>query len=547
MINDDFASLSANGSSNALILTDTEANVRRIVEIVQALDQSISQVTEVRVFQLEYADASDTARLIEQTFEAAPSIEEAVGRVIQQRFSRGNGRGGGGRGGGGDSNESIRESRAVTASSDDRTNSLLVSASPDMMQTIADIIEDLDVDTTAKESVLIYHVRNMEATDLEQIFNDLFEDSSTRNSQNSGSRNSDSRNSQVQAANITASTGNSGGANLVGQVKAVANEDTNTLLVLTPEKNFDSIHAILEELDRPVPQVLIRVLISEVTHDDSFDLGVEMEGINLGSSTDDNILTDFDLFDSTLGLNYLMFSGDNFRAALRALHATGKFEILSRPYLLTADNQEATINVGESVPIITNSRVDDDGDVITTIEYRDVGIILTVTPQINSEGLVVLDVTQELSAISDLAVPVAPDQDAVVFTQRSLTTQVAVADGQTVVIGGLMEDETRETITKVPLLGDIPWLGALFRRTERSHVKTELLLFLSPEVIHDPSDLAATTRRVRDEAMGQQDDEHRGLLQEHLDQMQYEPQTPMQNGDADPGEEAETLPADVNE
>ncbi|MFI4859627.1 MAG: type II secretion system secretin GspD [Phycisphaerales bacterium JB063] len=532
LINDDFASLSANASSNALILTDTEANVRRIVEIVSALDKSISQVTELRVFQLEFADASDTARLIEETFQGVPSIEEAVGRVIQRQFSRG-------RGGGGDDDEgaSGQQGMAVTASADERTNSIVVSASPEVMESVASVIEELDADTTAKESVLIYHVRNMQATDLEEIFNNLFEDSASSALENFGGGGGGGRGAQVQAAQLAAAIGDSSGADLVGQVTAVANEDTNTLLVLTPEKNFARLQEILNELDRPVPQVLIRVLVSEVTHDDSLDLGVEFEGINLGSTTDDNIFTDFNLFESSLGLNYLVFSSDNFRAALRALHATGKFDILSRPYLLTADNQEANINVGESVPIITNSRVDDDGDTISTIEYRDVGIILTVTPQINSEGLVVLDVAQELSAISDLAVPVAPDQNAVVFSQRSLTTQVAVADGQTVVIGGLMEDETRETITQVPLLGDIPWVGQLFRRTERSHIKTELLLFLTPEVIEDPSELTAMTQRVRGEATDLRDEDNPGLLQQHLDRMQLAPPS-----DEGPGEASEAVP-----
>ncbi|XAM00282.1 type II secretion system secretin GspD [Phycisphaeraceae bacterium D3-23] len=541
LINEDFASLTSNGSSNALILTDTEANVRRIVEIVSALDKSISQVTEVRVFALEFADADDTARLIEEIFEGAPSIEEAVGRVIQQRFSRG------GRGGGGDDDDGAgtgQQGRVVNASPDERTNSIVVSAAPEVMESIASVIEELDSDTTSKESVLIYEVRNMQATDLEELFNSLFEDSSASQNQNFGGQNGGGgRGAQVQAAQIAAAAGDSNGADLVGQVTAVANEDTNTLLVLTPEKNFARLQEILDALDKPVPQVLIRVLVSEVTHDDSLDFGVEFEGINLGSTTDDNIFTDFDLFDSTLGLNYLVFSSDNFRGALRALHATGKFDILSRPYLLTADNQEANINVGESVPIITNSRVDDNGDIISTIEYRDVGIILTVTPQINSEGLVVLDVSQELSAISDLAVPVAPDQNAVVFSQRSLTTQVAVGDGQTVVIGGLMEDEARETITQVPLLGDIPWVGQLFRRTERSHIKTELLLFLTPEVIEDPSELTAMTQRVRQEATDLRDEDNPGLLQQHLDNMQIEGPDA---GDG-PGEEPESLPDDAAE
>lgn len=521
LINDDFADLSANGSSNALILTDTEANVRRIVEIVQALDKSISQVSEVRVFQLEFADANDTARLLEETFEGAPSVEEAVGRVIQQRFSRG-----GGGGGGGDDGGSGQQGRTVTASADERTNSVVVSASPDMMETIASVIEDLDSDTTSKESVLIYPVRNMQATDLETLFNNLFEDTTSANQQNFGGQGQNGqgggRGAQVQAANLAAATGDGGAADLVGQVNAVANEDTNTLLVLTPEKNFARIQEILDALDRPIPQVLIRVLVSEVSHDDSLDLGAEFQAININTTTDDTVFTDFNLFESSLGLNYLLFDSDNFQFAVRALQATGKFDILSRPYLLTADNQEATINVGSSVPIITNSRVDENGDIISTIEYRDIGIILTITPQINSEGLVVLDVSQELSTISDLTIPVAPDQNSVVFDQRTLTTQVAVADGQTVVIGGLMTDESRETVRQIPLLGDIPWVGQLFRRVERSKVKTELLLFLSPEVIEDPSELSRTSQRIQDEDTGMRGEEP-GLLQQHLDRMQVDP------------------------
>lgn len=522
LINDDFANLSANDSSNALILTDTEANVRRIVEIVQALDQSISQVTEVRVFQLEFADAEDTSRLIEETFQNQATEEELLGRAISQRFGGGRG----GRGGGGGEEEEVGgglQGRTVTASADDRTNSIVVSASPEMMLTIAGVIEDLDSDTTAKESVLIYHVRNMQATDLETIFNSLFEDATAQALQNFGGQNGGGggRGAQVQAAAAAAATGDSGAADLVGQVTAVANEATNTLLVLTPEKNFARLQEILDELDKPVPQVLIRVLVSEVTHDDSLDLGTEFQAININTTTDDTVFTDFNLFETTLGLNYLLFDSDNFRMAVRALQATGKFDILSRPYLLTADNQEANINVGSSVPIITNSRVDEDGDVISTIEYRDIGIILTVTPQINSEGLVVLDVVQELSTISELAIPVAPDQDAVVFDQRTLTTQVAVADGQTVVIGGLMTDESRETIRQVPLLGDIPWVGQLFRRTERSKVKTELLLFLSPEVIEDPSELSRTRDRILNEDTGMRGEEP-GLLQQHLDRIRVE-------------------------
>ena len=529
LIDDDFAEMTANQSSNAIIITDTQANIRRLVQIIASLDKSVEKVTEVRVFKLEFADADDTARLIEATFEAAVSEDEVVGRLIQQRFS-------GGRGGpssrGGSSNQRQQQTQArseVSAEADTRTNSIVVSADPETMLKVAEIIEELDADNTAKDSVLIYHVKNMQATDLAVIFNNLFEDTtSSANDQrfgggNGGNNTQSGRGTRVQSANAVAATGNAGAADLVGQVSAVANEDTNTVLILTPEKNFPRVQEILDELDKPVPQVLIRVLVSEVTYDDSLDLGVEFEGINVGSTTNDNIRSDFDLFDSTLGLNYLMFDGDNFRLAVRALSATGRFDVLSRPYLLTADNQEAVINVGQRVPILTNSRVDESGDIISTIDYEDVGIILTVTPQINSEGLVVMDVSQIISSIADQAIPVAPDQDAVVFNQRELTTQVAVGHGQTVVIGGLVQDELSETIRKVPLVGDIPLLGEFFKRTERSKVKTELLLFLTPEVIETPDQLTPAAEKIKSESETLDNAVEPGRMQDHLDKLRATP------------------------
>ena len=528
LIDDEFAEMTANQSANAIIITDTQANIRRLVKIISSLDKAVEKVTEVRVFKLEFADADDTARLIEATFQESVSEDEIVGRLIQSRFSGGGPGGPGGRGSAGGNTQQQGNATArskVSAESDTRTNSVVVSADPETMVKIAEIVEDLDSDTTAKDSVLIYHVKNMQATDLADIFNNLFE-SNTSSSTNNDQRFNAQGNgpgSRVQSANAVAATGNAGAADLVGQVSSVANESTNTILILTPEKNFERVQEILNELDRPVPQVLIRVLVSEVTYDDSLDFGVEWEGINVGSTTNDNIRTDFDLFDSTLGLNYLMFDGDNFRLAIRALNATGRFDVLSRPYLLTADNQEATINVGQRVPIITNSRVDENGDIISTISYEDIGIILTVTPQINSEGLVVMDVSQIISSIADQAIPVAPDQNAVVFNQRELTTQVAVGHGQTVVIGGLVQDQLTETIRKVPLLGDIPLLGEFFKRTERTKVKTELLLFLTPEVIETPDQLTPASEKIKSESETLDNAIEPGRLQDHLDKLKATP------------------------
>ena len=537
LISSEYAELAANESSNSLIMTDTEANVRRIVRIVSALDQSISQVSEVRVFRLAYADAESVARLLETTFATGPSEDEIVAQAMSRRF------GGRGRGNNDDEASGTPQSREVNAAADDRTNSVVVSAGPDVMQSIAAIIEELDVDTTAKESVLIYAPRNMQATDLADTFNSLFLGVSTgsdddgigntRNATNNqnNNRNNQGNNNRNNAGNAggrgaaTAAilaTGDADAADLVGQVSSVADESTNTLLVLTQEKNFPKVNEILAELDRAVPQVLVRVLISEMTYDDSVDIGVEFETLNVGTTTDDNLLSNFNLFESTLGLNYLFFDNNDFRLAVRALQATGRFDVLSRPYILTNDNQEANITVGQEVPFPVNTRTLDDGDTTSDVEYRDVGIILTVTPQINSEGLVVLNLAQELSALTDLTIPISDDFDAVVVNTRSLETQVAVADGQTVVIGGLIQDTLQETVSKVPLVGDLPIIGNLFRRTESTKAKTELLVFLTPEVVEDAAELGAVSERIKENAEGLNNAVEEGMLQKHLDDLKYE-------------------------
>jgi general secretion pathway protein D len=174
--------------------------------------------------------------------------------------------------------------------------------------------------------------------------------------------------------------------------------------------------------------------------------------------------------------------------------------VLSRPQILTLDNQEATITVGEEVPFIRNTRVTDQGSTFNTIEYEDVGIILTVTPHINPNGWVILDVHPEISAISDSTVPIAEGVTAAVFTKREARTTVAVRDGQTIVIGGMMRDNMRDVVRSVPFLGRIPLLGGLFRFTDTVKEKTELLIFLTPYILKSEQELQRMSGEVLDRA-----------------------------------------------
>ena len=218
-------------------------------------------------------------------------------------------------------------------------------------------------------------------------------------------------------------------------------------------------------------------------------------------------------------LSFLVLD-DDYTAAVHALETTGALNVLSRPYILTGDNQDASILVGEEFPFITNTRVTDEGTTINTIQYRDIGIILNVTPHINEDGLVVLNISQELSTVTDSTVQISENLNATRVAKRTAMTRIAVNDGRTVVIGGLMQDQLVSTVSKVPFFGDIPVLGELFKRTQETKAKTELVLFLTPEVVMDPADLAGVTRNVIDNEMENvKTTIEPGALQRHLDRM----------------------------
>jgi len=321
-------------------------------------------------------------------------------------------------------------------------------------------------------------------------------------------------------------------SDLIGQVYVVADTDTNSLLVTAATKNFDRVKAILAELDRAIPQVLIKVLIAEVAHTDTLDLGVEFSAMNMNAAgtLGNEYGTDFNVSAAAKaagsGLTFRVLKND-YTAALRILATLGKLDVLSRPYILTSDNQQASIMVGQEVPFITQSYLTDAGQTINTIQYDEVGIILTVTPHINPDGLVIMDVYPQISALNKTTtVPISTGGtggtvNAPVFDMRAAQSRVAIRDGHTIVIGGLMQDDLQETVNKVPLLGDIPWLGALFRSTHKEKVKTELLIFLTPHVAKQPEDLVSmseneekNTKEIRGAIEpGAYDDQMKGMRQ----------------------------------
>jgi general secretion pathway protein D len=307
---------------------------------------------------------------------------------------------------------------------------------------------------------------------------------------------------------------------LSGEVFVVADLDTNALLVTTASKYRAQVRKIIDELDRPVPQVLIKVLVAEVTHDDDEDYGVDFSVLNRRpSGLGQSVGTNFGNAAATGGGLVVSVLEANVTATIRALANKGKLDVLSRPYILASDNQLASILVGQKVPLIQNTRTLEDGQQINAFDYEDVGIILDVTPHINPDGQVILDVAPEISQLTDTDVAVSPGLAAPVINIRSAESRVEVKNGQTVVIGGLMEDRKTSLITKVPILGDIPVLKEIFSRTRRTKTKTELLIFLTPHVAEGPGALDMMTD---DELGGTKlapNAVEPGMFQEHLNGM----------------------------
>ena len=326
-------------------------------------------------------------------------------------------------------------------------------------------------------------------------------------------------------------------AGSVGNASVMVDPDTHNLILTADPATTAAMMEVIKSLDHPQPQVLIKVVFLEVTHNNSLDIGIEGQ-YNGKSSSFGRIatyLTNFNVFTNTTitstggstttsqstsilpssvtpqnnsyvinngfnlaaqgsnpnGAGQYSILGEDFTATLRAIAQAGKAQLLSRPSILARNNQPATIQIGQNVPLITAVRYDTFGNAINSISYQAVGIILKVTPFITSDGLVQMIVQPSTSSIDPAtSIPISAGVSAPVIDIRSADTVVITPDGQTVVIGGLMRNDSGEVTTKIPILGDIPLLGNLFKHKVTSDAKTELLIFLTPHVIAAPSQLA---------------------------------------------------------
>jgi general secretion pathway protein D len=300
------------------------------------------------------------------------------------------------------------------------------------------------------------------------------------------------------------------------EVRIVADEVTNSLVFLAMKQDFEKILEILKEIDVVPRQVVIEVMIAEVTLDKDLEFGVDhavrfakvLGEDNLKDSVssvrpsgggkvgEDSTIKDAILALATPGaggMAALITDKDNFAILIRALASRSLVKILSAPHIIAADNREAHIQVGESIPILTStsqSTLTATSNIVNQVQYRDTGTILTILPQVNSAGLVNMQVSQEVSAVSERKIE---GIDSPAFLTRSAETTIVVQDGDSVLIGGIMDEQRTTQRSGVPFIMDIPVFGRFFRFEKASVKKTELLVLITPYVIRSREEALSVT------------------------------------------------------
>ena len=281
-----------------------------------------------------------------------------------------------------------------------------------------------------------------------------------------------------------------------GRIRIVADEKNNALLILATPAEYRMVEATLRRLDIMPIQVLIEATIAEVTLTDDLQYGLQWFFGGLDSEVTFSELLTGEVLSAFPGFSYLYRTGD-VRVVLNALTKVTDVNVISSPQLMVLDNQTARLQVGDQVPIATQSAVsveDPNAPIVNTIQFRDTGVILEVTPRVNASGVVVLDVMQE---VSDVTATTTSKLESPTIQQRRIESTIAVQSGDTIALGGLIKDKDTQTVTGVPLLSKIPILGNLFKVTGNTIKRTELLVLITPRVVRNRDEARAVTEELR--------------------------------------------------
>ncbi len=470
--------LAAYAATNTLIVTDRASNIQRLISIIQGIDRPDNE--EVEVIRLSHASASEVIRILGS---------------LQTRAGQATGSPG-----------------AVRFAADERTNSILLSGDSAARIRMRGLIANLDTPVESGGNTRVVYLRFANAADLLKILTGV-----SAGQAKIGTGSSDGDGVGTATAVAATPTVNANGvaapqaptASIVRRVSQTesdrpnvdiqADEDTNALIITAPPDEMRSILAVIEQLDIRRAQVLVEAIIAELSENNSAALGVNfaIDGsnnnrplayTNLGGATQALAATVASEGASlgtglSLALGRFGSGGIDFGFLLSAIASDSDNNILSTPTLVTMDNQEAEIVVGQNVPFVTGTQLSSsNNNPFQTIERQDIGISLKVKPQINEGDNIKMEIEQEVSDVSSTSVTGASD---ITTNKRSIKTTVLVEDGQTLVLGGLIDDQINDTHDKVPLLGDIPLLGSLFRYRTTTKSKRNLMVFLHPTILRD--------------------------------------------------------------
>jgi general secretion pathway protein D len=444
-----YGHLAAHPASNMLIISDRGANVNRLRRIISRIDQAGDE--EIEVIPMQHATATQVVTMLAQLSQAA----QAAGGAPPIQFI-----------------------------ADERTNSVLISGPKNSRLRFRALISYLDTPSEEGGDTKVRYLNYADAADLATKL-------------------------QAQFSSAQAAAPGAAGTAAVGAINIWADEPTNALIINAPPRMTRDMMGVIDKLDIRRAQVLVEAIIVEVTADKAAELGVtwaidgsgsnaaigvtnfpstgpgvaQLAGAVGGTTIDPGLIPE----GITLGIGRIQDSGTNFAAILTALQGDANTNIISTPTIVTMDNEEAEIRVGQEVPFLTgsfsNTGAGGSGSVnpFQTIQREEVGTSLKLTPQINEGSGVLLQIEQETSSISQGASGAVD----LITNNRSISTSVFVEDTEILVLGGLIDDTVRESEQRVPVLGSIPVLGALFRSRSTEKMKTNLMVFIRPTILRD--------------------------------------------------------------
>lgn len=482
--------------TNTLIITDTSTNIARLLKIVDELDVDIYRET-IEVISLKNANATTVANILTSLYQSTVGALKKV-RIVP-------------------AGQPADQPQTVVSKiiPDERTNSIIIVANRSELSDIRKLIDKLDIALPGAGQIHVHYLKNAKAEDIAQTLSSLT---------------SGLAQTRMTQPSIPVPQQQPGGrpaipvAQFEGGIKIAADPNINALVIISSYQDYLTLKDIIDKLDIPRRQVFVEAAIIEVSLTKLKELGISLhsgelmkggsvgiEGMELGP------LSTFVLDPTAIATLSGLFGGvfgkpievttptgttvqvPSFGAFIRALQTNTDINVLSTPHLLTTDNEEAQITVGQNIPLPTGQVTGVGGTVQTTVSRSDVGITLKVTPQINESDSINLKIHTEISDVAQGPPGIDVNVLGITTSKRSADTTVVVRDQETVVIGGLVRDDVKETQSKVPILGDIPLLGMLFRSTTKRAEKIDLIIFLTPHIVKTGADLEDVTSKKQKE------------------------------------------------